>query len=126
MILFSILFFLIISLSVVKKKVQIKHALVWYLTSLVLIFIALCPSVLDTISDWFGIIERTNSVFLIIIAFLLLIVFLNNMMLSKTQEEITLLIQEISILKAELKQRDEEKLPSATAENGEHETHETK
>ena len=61
------------------------------------------PGVLNVISDWFGIVDITNVVYFIIIAFLLLIVFLNNISISKQQEEVTLLTQELSLTKSEMR-----------------------
>lgn len=102
MIALSVMFFIFITYFVRKKKLQIKQSLVWYLTSVVFIVISVCPDILRFVADWFEIIEPTNSVFLIVIGFLLLIIFLNNITISKHQETITLLIQEISILNSKL------------------------
>lgn len=106
MIVLSVLFFLFITYFVKKKKLQIKHSLLWYLTSLVLIVIAVFPDILQWFSTLLGIIDITNAIFLIVIGFLLLIVFLNNVTISKHQETITLLVQEISILKSEKEGKD--------------------
>ncbi len=100
MIVLAIVFFIFITYFVKKKKLQVKQSLIWYLTSFVLIVVSIFPKCLYIVSGWFGIMEPTNSMFLIVIAFLLLIVFLNNITISKHQESITLLIQEISILKS--------------------------
>lgn len=101
MIVLSVLFFIFITYFVKKKKLQIKHSLLWYLTSIVLIVVAIFPVILTWIARLLGIIDITNVIFLIVIGFLLLIVFLNNVTISKHQETITLLVQEISILKSE-------------------------
>lgn len=102
MIVLAIVFFIFITYFVKKKKLHVKQSLIWYLASLVLIMVSISPKCLYIVSGWFGIMEATNSMFLIVIAFLLLIVFLNNITISKHQESITLLIQEISILKSRL------------------------
>ena len=99
-IILSLLFLIIISYFVKRKDLQIKHSLVWYFASLFLIIVAVFPRLLHIISYWFGIVDITNSIYLIIIAFLLFIVFLNNITISKQQEDINSLIQEISILKS--------------------------
>jgi len=104
-ILLSLLFFFIITYFVKTKELQIKHSLLWYFASVLLIFVAVSPDVLYFVSIWFGIVEVTNLIYFIIIGFLLLIVFYNNIAISKQQESITLLTQEISILKSELEQK---------------------
>lgn len=101
LIVLSVFFLLFITHFVKKKKLQIKHSLLWYLTSLVLIVVAIFPGILDRFAYFLGIIDITNAIFLVVIGFLLLIVFLNNVTLSKHQETITLLVQELSILKSE-------------------------
>lgn len=106
MIVFSVLFFLFISYTVKKKHLGVKQSLKWYLASVVFILVSVFPGILFTVSRWVGIIEPTNAVFLIIIAFMLLILFVNNITLSKSQEDIVRLVQEISILKAQLKENE--------------------
>lgn len=106
MIIFSVLFFLFISYTVKKKHLQVKQSLKWYLAAVVFIVISIFPQVLFTVSHWVGIAEPTNAVFLLIIAFMLLILFANNIAISKSQEDIVRLVQEISILKAKLKEKE--------------------
>lgn len=106
MIIFSVLFFLFITYTVRKKHLGVKQSLKWYLAAVVFIVISIFPQVLFTVSRWVGIAEPTNAVFLLIIAFMLLIMFINNLTISKTQEDVVRLVQEISILKAELKEKD--------------------
>lgn len=104
-ILLSVLFFIIITYFVKTKELQIKHSLLWYCASVLLIFVAVSPDVLYFVSVWFGIVEVTNLIYFIIIGFLLLIVFYNNIAISKQQENITLLTQEISVLKSALENK---------------------
>ncbi len=102
LILLSIIFFILITYFLKKKHLNLRQSLVWYLASIILVCISIFPKILEFIASMFGIVEKTNAAFLIVIAFLLLIAFQNNITILKNKESINNLIRETSILKSKI------------------------
>lgn len=97
----SIWFFLFIISMIKKKKLELKYALTWIVTSLIFIILALFPKILNFISALLHIIEPVNTLFLLILFFLLIIIFTLTIALSKSMNNITTLTQEIGLLKSD-------------------------
>jgi hypothetical protein len=104
LILLSIIFFIVITYFLKKKHLNLRQSLVWYFAALVFVCISVFPKILEFIANAFGIVEKTNAAFLVVIAFLLLITFLDNITLSKNKESINNLIREISLLKSKIEE----------------------
>lgn len=86
-----------------KKKMAIKYASLWILIILLMFIATIFPNLLFVISDFFGFETTSNMIFLIGFFFLFYICFIQTLSLSKQKQEIVTLIQEISILKEEVK-----------------------
>jgi hypothetical protein len=98
----SVLFFFFICNMVRNKKLELRYALVWILTSLTFVILSIFPTVLKFISKVLHIKEPVNTLFLSIIFFLILIVFTLTMSLSRNANRVKTLTQEIGILKLNL------------------------
>ncbi len=109
MIVSSSLFFLFIFNMVRVKRLELKYALTWILTSFSLILLSVFPQLLKFISNILHIKEPVNALFLSIIFFLLLIVFTLTMSLSRNANRVKTLTQEIGILKASIEKLEKEK-----------------
>lgn len=99
LILGSIWFFLFIVSMIKKKKLELKYALTWILTSLLFIILSLFPGILYFISSLLHIKEPVNALFLLIIFFLLIIIFTLTLALSKSSNRVAALTQEVGLLK---------------------------
>jgi len=93
--------FIIIILSVVKRKLNIRYSIVWLLWALLSLLMALFPEIFYALSDLLSIQIPVNTVFLIMMALLYALTFFVYIMISKHNEEIIRLTYEISLLKKE-------------------------
>ncbi len=96
----SILFFIFIFNMVRNKRLELKYALVWILTSFGFIILSLFPGLLTFMSYILHIKEPVNTLFLSILFFLLVIVFTLTLSLSRNANRVKTLTQELGILKA--------------------------
>lgn len=98
----SLLFLCYIVLMLRNKKIELKYTLIWLLTGISFLTIAVFPDLLRRISRILHIVEPVNTLFLFIIFFMLLILFSLTIALSRNAGRVKTLVQEIGILKMEL------------------------
>ena len=99
LILVSIGFFIFIYKMITNYKMDLRHSLVWVLSSLVFILMSIFPNILTSISRVLHIEEPVNTIFLLVIFFLLLVTFTLTLTISKRSNSIKNLVQEVAILK---------------------------
>lgn len=98
----SIMVMILIIMTIVKKKLNIKYSIVWMLWSLLSLLMAIFPESFYGLSDILGIEMPVNAVFLIMIALLYGLSFYSYIMVSKHNDEIIQLTYEVSCLKKRL------------------------
>ncbi len=93
----------VVTTTVVRKgRIPIKYSLLWYFCSFVIILVAIIPLALDFIADLLGFATISNLIIGILIALLLFLTMALTIITSGQKKKITLLIQEVSMLKNEL------------------------
>lgn len=102
MIIAAIILFILITIFLKKNSMSIKSSVAWLLLPIVFIIIAIFPDPIARFSNWLGFETFSNFLFLIITGLLIVICFFLTISLSKQQNKITKLIQELSILKEKL------------------------
>lgn len=103
---FSFVSFFIIFRLLKKDRIPVKYSLVWFLSSLTILIVSLFPYSLKEITEFIGFQTTANLVIGIILALLLIITMVLTIIVSTQNRKITLLIQEISILKERVKEYD--------------------
>lgn len=98
----SILFFIFIINMVRTKKLELKYALIWILTSASFIIMSVFPQTVFFIAGLLEVETAANAIFLCIIFLLLLMVFALTVAVSRQSNRIKRLVQEVGLLKAEL------------------------
>ena len=98
----SICFFLFIVNMVRTKKLELKYALTWLLTSLSFVIMSVFPGTLYFVADVLQIELPVNALFLCVIFLLLLMVFALTVAVSRQANRIKRLVQEIGLLKGEM------------------------
>ncbi len=101
LLIFSILLLLLIFKFMKDKKIPVKYALVWIFASAILLFVSLFPKFLGHIASLIGFEVLVNLVIAILLVLLLYITLVLTIIVSKQQKKITILIQEVSLLKGE-------------------------
>lgn len=100
----SLMVLVLIIVSVIRKKLNIKYSIVWILWALLSLFMAIFPETFYMISRVFGIALPVNAVFLIMTALLYALTFYVYCMLSKHNEEIIELTYQVSALRKEIEE----------------------
>ena len=94
---------------IIKKirysKMQIEYAIFWIVLSLIMIVMAVFPQIVYRITMFMGMISAANVVYLFIIGVLLLKVFMMTIEISKLENKVKELVQQIGI--SEKERRDE-------------------
>ena len=85
--------------AVRNDRLPIRYSLIWLLSGLILLFVALFTNTFGTISNLIGFQVSSNLVVGIFISLLLLITMMLTKVVSEQNKKITLLIEEVSILK---------------------------
>lgn len=92
-----------------RNSMSIKSSIAWLILPLAFIVIAIFPEPLEQLAHSLGFETLSNFIFVIIIALLLIICFYLTATISHQGNQITKLIQEISILKHNKTQNDKSK-----------------
>ncbi|MGI6084163.1 MAG: DUF2304 domain-containing protein [Acetivibrionales bacterium] len=98
----SVLFFVFIINMVRTKKLELKYALIWILTSLSFIIMSVFPETVFMVARILEVEVAANALFLCIIFLLLLMVFALTVAVSRQAGRIKRLVQEMGILKSEI------------------------
>lgn len=102
LIILSVFLFLILIKSVKKGKLRSDYALVWLLSSMALIIVAIFPQIAYAAANFIGVISTANMVFAFIIFLLIIVVYTLFVRVSTLEEKQKNLIQHIAILEKEL------------------------
>lgn len=84
-----------------KGKFSIKESIYWFLASLIMLILAIFPTLLDNLAAFLGIGYSPSLLFTICIIFLLFINFRSSRKIAEQEEKIIELAQDIALLKEE-------------------------
>ena len=101
----SVLFFVFIINMVRTKKLELKYALIWILTSLSFIIMSVFPETVFMVAKVLEVEVASNALFLCIIFLLLLMVFALTVAVSRQASRTKRLVQELALLKAKLEDK---------------------
>ena len=103
--LFLIIVTLIILYLVRKGKISIKYSLLWFIPSIILLIFIIAPIFLNKITNILGFKTASNMIFALLIGLIIIIIIALTVIVSKQKDQIRLLIQEISLLKSQEKNK---------------------
>ena len=86
-----------------KKRFSIKESFYWILGVLLMLVLAIFPQCIDFLAIYLGVAYPPSLLFVICILFLVLMNFRNSKRITKQQEEIVELEQNLAILKDKVK-----------------------
>jgi len=98
----SVLFFAFIVNMVRTKKLELKYALIWLLTSFSFVVMSVFPQTVFFVAEILAVEVPANALFLCIIFLLLLMVFALTVAVSRQAGRIKRLVQEMGMLKSEI------------------------
>ncbi len=98
--LFVFLVIFVIIYMVRKEKISIKYSLIWMFSNTLLLLAIIIPGFLEFITNLLGFKIASNMIFAFIISVLMIITISLTIIVSRQNEKIKILIQELSILKS--------------------------
>lgn len=98
------LLLLIVVITILKKgRMPVKYSLFWLLSAIIILLIGIIPDLFGAIAGIFGFNTMSNLVIGMFIFILLMITIFLTVIVSGQKKKNTLLIQEISMLKDQIK-----------------------
>ncbi len=101
LLIFSLVWFLIIFYLIRRDKLPVKYSLFWFIAIFVIFLISIVPGILEIVTHTFGFTTLSNLVIGIILTLLLFITLVLTTIVAVQKKQITLLIQEVSMIKSE-------------------------
>ncbi len=104
-----IVFLLLIAALVIlvrKGKMPVKYSLIWFFTSIVMIIGACSPSIVEFFRKLLGFELVSNAILSVFLGLVILITIFLTVVVSGQSKKINMLIQEISILKKQVEDKD--------------------
>jgi hypothetical protein len=98
------------------KKLELKYTLVWLLACLAFFILALFPIIIERVSKWIAVKDDVNTLFLLILFFMLVIIFSLTCSISDNAKRVNTLIQEIGLLKLQIAEMMQYKLNESKKE----------
>lgn len=95
----SLVLLLIVLINLKREKIPVKYALIWVLSSFIIFLIGVLPGMFMWLANLLGFVTMSNMVIGMFIFILLIITMALTIIVSGQKRKITLLIQEVSILK---------------------------
>lgn len=95
---------------VYKKRILLKHAILWTFLTVAIIIATLTTSYLKVISDFVGIQEVSNMIFLFGFLVLLVIAFMLTTTVSKQRIAIITLTQELALTNKRIEELNDDKI----------------
>lgn len=94
------IFILFVIIKILKKdRMPIKYSLVWISSSIVMLIIAVFPKLLQFVANILGFGLASNMILSIFLGLLIFITISLTIIVSGQKKKLTLLIQEVSMLK---------------------------
>lgn len=104
----AVLVFFIILISLLKKnKLALRYSLLWMLSGLVMLILALFPGLLDKFAHLIGVYSSVNALFAVLISCGLMLMISFTVIVSKEKREIVRLVQENAILEERIRRLEE-------------------
>jgi hypothetical protein len=102
----TVLIALFIFRLVRARQLRSKYALLWLVIGLALLPLAAVPGVLNTVSEWLGVLYSPTIFLLVAVGFLFLIVVHYSWELSRLENRTRTLAEELALLRTRLDEQD--------------------
>lgn len=106
----AVLVFFIIVLSMLKRRrLTLKYTLLWLLTGVVMLIFVVFPELLQSLAGFIGAQTLMNTLYFLIIGFILVLLMMLTSIVSKQTERIAFLAQANAILEKRVRELEESK-----------------
>lgn len=97
-----IFYFVAILLFLKYKAIELKYTLIWIFCGLAMLLMVICPGLFIFLVNLLGITGTMNGLFILLIAFLLMISMSLTSIVSRQSSKIRVLVQEVAILRKKI------------------------
>lgn len=104
-----ICYFIIILYYLKKRMLELKYTLIWLITGVVMGIMVLFPDILGWFRGLLGIESNMNALYVLCIAFIIMILMTLTSIVSRQTLKIRILIQEISMMEKRIRELEEAK-----------------
>ncbi len=101
---FALFFLFVILYYLVRKKLNLRYTLVWLITVVVLLVLAIFPIIVEKLADWLGFIAPINAVFIFAILFMLIIILTLTAIVSHMNSRVYRLTQTQALLEKRVRE----------------------
>ena len=98
-----IIYFVIILFYLKNKALELKYTLLWILAGAVMLLMVIFPQILLRVREFFGFADNMNALYVICLGFVIMLLMMLTSIVSRQANKIKILIQEIAILKKEIR-----------------------
>lgn len=105
-----IIYFVLILHYLKNKMLELKYTLIWIIAGIVMGIMVFFPSILTSICGLFGIQSNMNGLFILAIAFVILVLMTLTSIVSRTTMKMRVLIQELGILEKRIRELEDMEL----------------
>ena len=102
LVIFSVVLSIITTTVLKRGRIPIKYSILWYLSSAIVFIVAIFPFVLEFFANIIGFTTISNLITAIMVGILLFLTLSLTIIIAGQNKKVTLLIQEVSMLKQEL------------------------
>lgn len=99
-----VIYFVLILIFLKNKALELKYTLLWMAAGLIMLLLVIFPQLLFTIIRFLGIESGMNGLFVICIAFLIILVMALTSIVSRQMRKINILVQQQAILEKEIRE----------------------
>ena len=99
-----LVYFLLLFHLLKKKSLNLKYTLLWILSGLVMLLLAIFPGFLNWFSNLIGVYEPTNALFAIVFFCVIIILMSLTAIVSKLNEKNKRLIQSVALLEKRVRE----------------------
>ena len=105
MIIYSLFLLIPVTHLLKKRRLPEKYSILWYAFAIIILLVGVVPGFLENVSKALGFEVMSNFVIGILIGLLTIMCLALSVMIARQRKRTTLLIQEISLLKKEVRDK---------------------
>ena len=98
-----IVYFILILFYLKNKALELKYTLLWIFAGAAMLLMVIFPQILLLIKEMFGFADNMNALYVICFGFVIMLLMMLTSIVSRQANKVKILIQEIAILKKEIR-----------------------
>ena len=100
----AVLFFVLLIWLLKKNRLSLKYCLLWLLSGIIMLILAVFPGVLDGFARMIGIYSSVNALFAVILFCGMMLMISFTVIVSREKQEIVKMVQRIALLENRIRE----------------------